>query len=192
MTDEANTDATDDSVTKIRDLRERMALLSVEDYWAESELMQERANQIAIWSHDHDAGHTPVEWAALLTTHVGHVAALAIDPGRVESVAACDPHWRLAMKREALQVGALAWALVTAINASILDDMEEQKTGTQPRAYTIGIDAGDTQDDATRNDQPCDCDECTQARNATIMQQSRCMIEEDLHDSDTHDQRGYE
>lgn len=112
-----------DSVKQSRNFREMFGALTVEDWWAHSELLTERAKQLTHWSPEHDDAHSPAEWVVLLAQHVGDMADLALWS---EGNRARFPDWIDTMKGHALHVGALAWAYVASLDRAILDASERE------------------------------------------------------------------
>lgn len=112
-----------DSVKQGRNFREMFGALTVEDWWAHSELLTERAKQLTHWSPEHDDAHSPAEWVVLLAQHVGDMADLALWS---EGNRARFPDWIDTMKGHALHVGALAWAYVASLDRAILDASERE------------------------------------------------------------------
>lgn len=117
---------------------------TLEDWQAHSDLLRERTKQLETWTPTHDDWHSPAQWAGLLTERVAVIAAAEDYIGPLSLIH--EPR-RDAARDAAIELGALAWAII----ASCHRGEQFRKEGTKPEGpdpnlltmYTIGFEMRD-------------------------------------------------
>lgn len=115
--------------------RVRLDKFTLEDWQAHSDLLRERERQLQVWTPTHDDWHSPAQWAGLLTERVAIIAAAE---DYIGPLALIHESRRDAARDAAIQLGALAWAIIaTCHRGEQYRATQTKPEGPDPNVLTL-------------------------------------------------------